>query len=250
MEIIGNGFLAKHLRLIGHKHPDATVLAAGVPRQELPESEHKREVVLVEQAIEESLRRDRLLVFFSTASIYGGGDSCRGREDEPAAPLTNYGRHKLGLEALIRDSGVRHLTLRLCYMLGPHTPALRLIPSLIAQILSGSVRIYPGAYRDLLHVADAVMIIDKLLDMRLEDEIVNVASGDCVRIELIVDHIEKRLGTTAKREFTGVGTAHCLSVEKLHKILPELGGMDFGPGYYQLAIDRYLRESGHLPGDA
>ncbi|MFG3440073.1 NAD-dependent epimerase/dehydratase family protein [Nonomuraea sp. NPDC047897] len=248
MEIIGNGFLAKHLRPLGHRHAGVTVLAAGVPRQDLPESEHAREVALVEQAIRDCRKRDHKLVFFSTASIYGGGRGCQGREDEPMAPLTEYGRHKLGLEALIRDSGVRYLTLRLCYMLGPYAPPFRLIPSLITQILSGSVRVYQGAYRDLLHVADAVMIIDRLLETGIEQEIVNVASGDCVRVELIVDHIEKRLNVTAERDFAGLGTAHCLSVEKLHGIIPELAGMNFGPGYYQLAIDRYFRESGHLPG--
>ncbi|MGH3804904.1 MAG: NAD-dependent epimerase/dehydratase family protein, partial [Pseudonocardiaceae bacterium] len=112
MEIIGNGFIAGHLRPLRDAHPHVTVLAAGVPRHPLPSSEHEREEILVRETIQRCRRRGQLLVFFSTVSMYGS-PGCRGDEDEAVRPSTRYGQHKCLLENVIRQSGVEHLLLRL-----------------------------------------------------------------------------------------------------------------------------------------
>lgn len=248
MEIIGSGFIARHLQPLRGAHSDAIVLAAGVPRQKLPESEHERETTLVNEMIQRCRRQGRTLVFFSTASMYGG-PGCRGREDDPVVPSTRYGQHKFNLETLIRDSGVNHLILRLGYVLGPHSPDFRLIPALIKQILSGRVRVYRGARRDVLYVTDFVTIIDILLDTEITNQIVNVASGDCVDIVQIIEHIERRLGVTAEQQIVGDSSvSHCPSIEKLRTLLPEVAEMGFEQGYYRYAIGRYLEETDRLTG--
>jgi NDP-hexose 4-ketoreductase len=240
MEIIGNGFMARHLRPLGAAHPDAVVLAAGVPRQMLPEAEHQREVRLVRQTAERCLHEDRRLVFFSTASMYGA-PGCRGREDDPIVASTRYGRHKLELENDIRSSGVRYLILRLAYVLGPDGPRFRLVPALIDQLRSGRVRIISGSRRDILYVADFVRILDALLATGGSSAVVNVASGDCADIADIVGYLEQHLGITAEREVVDVDSvSHCPSVEQLRSLVPESAGMGFGPGYHRRAIDRYL----------
>jgi NDP-hexose 4-ketoreductase len=239
VEIIGNGFLARHLRPLGDVHPDVTVLAAGVPRQELPDSASRREEALVRDTIGHCRRHGRLLVFFSTVSMYGG-PGCRGREDDRVVPSTRYGHHKRSLELLIHDSGVDHLALRLGYVLGPHGPDFRLVPALIRQILAGRIRVYPGARRDILYVTEFVTIIDRLLSAKTANQVVNLASGDCAEVDQMIEHLEKRLGVTAEREFAGPSPNHCPSVRKLRALVPETAAMGFAPGYFRTAIDRYL----------
>jgi hypothetical protein len=78
----------------------------------------------------------------------------------------------------------------------------------------------------------------------VKNEVVNVASGDCVPITWIVDRLQERLGIAAEKEIVPEGIAYCSSVEKLHALAPEVTGMGFGPGYFRHAIDRYLADSG------
>ncbi|MEV1051116.1 NAD-dependent epimerase/dehydratase family protein [Streptomyces sp. NPDC049887] len=239
MEIIGNGFLARHLAPLSAEHPAATVLAAGVPTHPLPDAEHRRENRLVEETVRHCLRRDRMLVFFSTVSMYGGPGG-PGDEGGPQVASTRYGQHKLDLERLIRASGVRHLILRLGYVPGPGEPGFRLLAALIAQVLAGRVRVQRGARRDMVHVEDFTTVVDALLRTGVCDETVNVASGDCVEVAAIVRHLEHRLGVTARWEVTGDSIEHCPSVGKLRRLVPEVDRLGFGPGYHRTAIDRYL----------
>jgi nucleoside-diphosphate-sugar epimerase len=239
MRIIGNGFIARHLEPLSGRHHGVTVLAAGAPRQQLPDAEHEREADLVRRAARHCRRTGQLLVFFSTASMYGA-PGCRGREDEPVRAATRYGQHKLDLERMVIGSGADHLVLRLAYVLGPHGPEFRLVPALIRQIRSGRIQIYRDARRDMLYVSDFVRILDWLLAAGVGNEVVNVASGDCVPILRVIEHLEDRLGVTAERVVVGDSVAHCPSVAKLRALLPQTRGSRFGPGYYRSALDRYL----------
>jgi nucleoside-diphosphate-sugar epimerase len=239
MYIIGNGLIGRRLRPWRDRHSGVTVLAAGVPRHGLPESENAREAALVRETIERCRADGHLFVFFSTTSMYGGPGN-RGREDEPVVASTAYGRHKLDLEGLIQDSGVDHLILRLTQVIGPEEPEFRLLPALMRQLSTGHIRVHRDARRDLLYVADFLALLDGLLSAKPKNEIVNVASGDCVPIGQIIDHLEERLGVTAERQVLAEGVAYCSSVEKLRTAVPEPG---FTAGYYKRAIDRYLEDS-------
>ncbi|MEU4532827.1 SDR family oxidoreductase [Micromonospora ureilytica] len=240
MDIIGNGFIARHLEPLRHRHHGVTVLAAGVPRQGLPPSELAREADLVRATSDRARQRGSLLVFFSTASMYGT-PGCRGTEDEPIEPSTRYGAHKLDLERVVRESGAAHLILRLAYVLGPHGPDFRLLPALIRQLRAGRIRIEQGARRDMVYVDDYVRVFDALLDTGVRDQVVNLASGDCVEVGRIVDHLEAKLDIRAERDIVSGSVSHCPSVAKLNGLLPHLTAATFGEGYHRTAIDRYLR---------
>ncbi|MFH0520357.1 NAD-dependent epimerase/dehydratase family protein [Streptomyces sp. M41] len=239
MEIIGNGFLARHLAPLAPAHPEATVLAAGVPTHPLPDAAHRRETRLVEDTIRHCLRQERMLVFFSTVSMYGGPGG-PGDEDGPQVASTRYGQHKLDLERMIKASGVRHLVLRLGYVAGPDEPPFRLLAALISQVRAGRVRVQRGARRDMVHVADFTTVLDALLRTGVRDETVNLASGDCVEVATIVRHLERRLGTRAEWQVTGDSVEHCPRVSRLRRLVPEVDRLGFGPGYHRRAIDRYL----------
>jgi nucleoside-diphosphate-sugar epimerase len=242
MHIVGNGLIARHLRPLRDRHSGVTVLAAGVPRHGLPESENAREAALVRETIARCRADGHLLVFFSTTSMYGGPGN-RGREDEPVVASTAYGQHKLDLETLIRDSGAEHLILRLTQVVGPEEPEFRLLPALMKQLCTGHIKVHRDARRDLLYITDVVAGLDGLLSARPKNETVNVASGDCVPIGRIIDHLEERLGVTAERQIFAEGVAYCSSVEKLRAAVPEVARLGFAPGYHLHAIDRYLEDA-------
>jgi nucleoside-diphosphate-sugar epimerase len=103
----------------------------------------------------------------------------------------------------------------------------------------GTVRIHREAARDLIDVDDVIAIIDRLLTLGLRGEIVNVASGEAVPVERIVDHLERSLGLVARREYRDAGAHHVISVDKLRSLMPEVAGMEFGPAYYRRVLDRF-----------
>lgn len=243
MEIIGKGFIARNLEPLAHRHPDVVVLAAGVSwAVGTSEADFRREADLLRDMAERCRATGRALLFFSTAStgMYGACEG-PGREDEPVTPCTPYGAHKLALEEQLRASGAEFLILRLGHLVGPGQPPHQLLPTLVRQLREGSVWIHRGAVRDLVHVDDVVAVIDRLLTKGLRGETVNVASGEAVPVELIVDRLEQGLGTGARREYRDAGSHHVISIDKLRDLVPDVAAA-FGPGYYRRVIDTFLAD--------
>lgn len=248
MDIVGGGFLAQNLRPLAGSHPGVVLLARGVSTtRELPASAYAQEAAEVRDMVERCRARGRLLVFLSTcsAALYGE-PGCSGREDAELSPSTPYGQHKLGLERVVRDSGVRYLILRLSHVVGPHQRDHQLLPSVTRAVLSGTVEVDRSVYRDLIGTPAVRVIVDALLAAGVAGQIVNVASGELVTIEQIVAHLESRLGVTARRRpATGppgrVGSLRrAVSLEKLRCLVPAVAELGFGPDYYRGAIDQYL----------
>ncbi|KMS77312.1 hypothetical protein ACM01_01385 [Streptomyces viridochromogenes] len=242
MDIIGNGFLARHLRSIAHGHRGVVVAAAGVSAalHTAPEA-FRREADLVRDLVHRCRRTGERLVFFSTAS--SGIYSTPGRpgtEDGEVRPATAYGRHKHALEQELSASPVDCLVLRLAHVVGPAQPAHQLLPALAAQIRSGSVRIFPGARRDLIDVADVVSVVDALLTAGVGRTIVNVASGCAEPIEHIVDHIQLRLGRTARWTYGTPVVTQDIDITRLRTLVPAVDAMGFAPGYFRAVLDAYL----------
>jgi len=241
MEIVGRGFIAKNLDPLAGCHPHAVVLAAGVSRTTATSrAEFARERALVQQAADRCRAEDRLLVFLSTASSGMYGIDSRGREDEPVRPRSPYAGHKVELERLLPRTGADYLILRLSHLVGPHQRSWQLLPSLVSQVRSGRVLIRPGAQRDLLEVGDMVRIVDALLASGLSKQIVNVASGFSVPIEQVVEHIEYRLGISARRGAAEAERSARIDIAKLRALVPQVGTMGFGPSYYRDVLDAYL----------
>ncbi|MFJ9775919.1 NAD-dependent epimerase/dehydratase family protein [Kitasatospora sp. NPDC101157] len=242
MDIIGNGFLAKHLAALAAHHRGVVVAAAGVSAAQhtAPEA-FQRETDLVRALVDRCLRSGERLVFFSTASsgIYSQPGQ-PGTEDAQVVPGTAYGRHKHTLEQELAASPVEHLILRLGHVVGRDQPSHQLLPALAAQVSSGLVRIFPGARRDLIDVADVVTVIDALLSAGVSRTTVNVASGHAVPIERIIRHLQLRLGTTARWSYSAPVVTQEISIRKLRSLVPAVDAMGFGPDYYRDVLDKYL----------
>lgn len=242
MEIVGNGFLARTLESISWRHPDVVVLAAGVSSGgEESDVEFARERRLLADVLEKCRTGGRGMVFFSTSSygMYGAGGG-RGREDVPVEPCTAYGRHKLLGEETVRESGVRHLILRLSSPVGPGQPVHQLLPGLMRAITSGGVVIHESATRDLIGTAEMTAMVDGLLSFDRWDETVNIASGFPVPVEAIVDHLADRLGEDPERFYRNSEGPYRISTEKLKSMVPGVSGMSFDWNYYKRVIDSCL----------
>ncbi|MEV5880756.1 NAD-dependent epimerase/dehydratase family protein [Streptomyces sp. NPDC052101] len=242
MEIIGRGFIARSLESVAGRHPGATVLAAGVSSTSVqaPE-EFARETAMVDDVTRRCRREGRLLVYLSTAShaMYGSTDAAAD-ENTPVAPESPYGRQKLRLEQAITASGVRSLILRLSHVTGPGQPDHHLLPAFVRQIRGGTVRLYRGAHRDLVDVADVIGAIDGLIGLGVHD-VVNVASGVPRPVEELVEGIERRMGAAPRHEVVEVTpVSTTVSVDRLCALLPALRPVR-EPDYLDRILNRYVR---------
>jgi nucleoside-diphosphate-sugar epimerase len=244
MQIVGGGFIARHAtRHFGARFPDATLIAAGVSGVQVTEVDaFTREAELLYDVLRRCRAAGTTAVFLSTASagMYGAADS-PGREDGPVFPLTPYGRHKLGLEAVCAASGARCLVLRLGHIVGSGQARHQLLPSLTHQLLTGRVTIHRAASRDLLDVRHLMQTLELLLAREVHGEIVNVASGVSIPVPRIVEELESRLGMRAERVLVDrPARAASASIDKLLALVPEFAEHDFGPPYLQRLLDRYI----------
>jgi nucleoside-diphosphate-sugar epimerase len=245
MEIVGNGFLARNLRSVADAHAGVVALAAGVSTTAVTSAaDFDRDAASMYACLRRCAASGAKLVYFSTASgaMYGGSDS-GGREDGPVYPQSAYGRHKLAMEAAVARSGVDHLTLRLSNLAGPYQPPHQLLPTLVNSVRAGEVTIYRGAHRDIIDVAHVVTILDLLLAMGISRTVVNVASGFSVPIDQLVEHIERRTGTSARKNIidaSGEQSVQTVNIDKLRALVPETARMPFGAGYYRDVLDRYI----------
>lgn len=244
MEIVGGGFLARHFTAhFGDAHPDVTVIAAGVSTTAAADiAAFDREADLVGDVLRRCRRDGRLVVLLSTSSaaLYGS-DGMPGVEDGPVFPSNAYGRHKLALERVCELSGARYLVLRLTHLVGDGQQPGQLLPTLAHGVLAGAVTVHPDAHRDLLDVRHVPPVLDALCARGVHGEVVNVASGAPIAVPDIVDGVQRRLGVAAERRLVQRPPQLTrVSLAKLHRLVPEFAEHDFGPGYLDDLLDRYL----------
>jgi nucleoside-diphosphate-sugar epimerase len=243
MEVVGNGFLATHLRAaFGARYPRVTAVAAGVTKTTTTDpADFDREAELVYGLLRRCRAERRQLLFFSTASFAMYGSTEPAVEWGPVYPPVAYGRHKLALEACVRASGADYLILRLSHVVGQHRQPHQMLPAIVEQVLGGAVTIYRGAQRDLLDADDFCYAIDRMLDAGVTDMVVNVASGVSQPIERIVDGVERRLGLTAERLYVpGHGWRAQPSIDRLLALVPQFRRERIHAGYLDQILDAYL----------
>ncbi|UKY51778.1 NAD-dependent epimerase/dehydratase family protein [Streptomyces inhibens] len=242
MEIVGQGFLARNLRPIASAHSGVVVAAAGVSAAGgTSEEAFAREAGLLYELIHRCKEKGHRLVFFSTAStgMYSTPGE-PGREDGPVFPATPYGRHKLALEAVLAASAVDYLILRLGHVVGAAQPPHQLLPAMVRQVMSGRVRLFRGARRDLIDIDDVVTIVDRLLATGVNRTVVNVLSGAAPQIDEIIDDIEAILGRSTQRTYTATGGNQQVSTVRLRRLVGDVAGMGFDKDYYRRVLAKYV----------
>jgi NDP-hexose 4-ketoreductase len=250
-DVIGGGLLARAFASAVATGPDAIICASGVSNSQCSDAfAFRREEALLHDLTRRARARDAVLVYFSAAPVYGRLSGLR-VESAASTPETPYGRHKLECENLVVGSGARHLLLRLPNVVGPGGHPQQLIPSLVAQALSGSIVARTDATRDLLDVDDLVIIVAALLRSGVCDSVLNVASGISTPVPRLVKVILGVLGASPSVVSLEGGDSQEFSIAKIRDVLP--GYPSFEPDYPAWVlgrrvpgIARALRDGGRL----
>lgn len=129
-------------------------------------------------------------------------------EAHPLSPHNPYAESKLISEQLCkaycRDFGVKALAFRLFNLYGPGQTGSFLIPEILEKIKTGRLVLKdPRPKRDYIHVFDVIRALTKAIEWQWENfEILNLATGDSVSVETIVNHFLELTNNGFEVEYT------------------------------------------------
>ena len=160
-----------------------------------------------------------MLVFSSTAAVYGEPERQPIREDDPTAPSNTYGETKLAVERAMHwyraAHGIRYVSLRYFNAAGAttergerHDPETHLIPLILraAQDERYPITVFGNDYptrdgtcvRDYVHVSDLarahVLALDALSRKEISAHIFNLGCGDGYTVKEVIDAARKIVG--------------------------------------------------------
>lgn len=177
--IIGSGLIATAMQSV-HWAYDTVFYAAGVSNSECTDpDEFKRE----RNRIAEPLLKSGLFVYFSSCGVVGN--------------MTPYLEHKLDMEELVKKRG-NYLIIRLPIVAG-HTPNPHTLLNFLYARISRSekFKLWRGAYRNVIDIADVSDIVESLIRDGTVNETVNVASPHNYPVAEIVRTFEEVTGKPA-----------------------------------------------------
>lgn len=226
--IVGTGLIARAFAPHVAKLDGICVYAAGVSNSACTDArEFERERLRVDAALAATPKLDRF-VYFSTCSIA-----------DPAARDTGYVRHKLAMEARVRERE-RHLVLRLPQLAGatpnPHT----LLNYLYARIVrSERLDVWRGAARNIIDVDDVVRIALDLLHVEnANGETIDIASTVNTPILDIVATMERTTGHRAVFDIIERGAGYAIDVGRTTAARRRCG-VQFDVGYLERTLRKY-----------
>ena len=133
-----------------------------------------------------------LIIFLSSGGcVYDSGEPPY-QETDPANGINEYGQMKLAMEEMLRDSGLRHVILRVSNVYGPNQPAGRgqgvIAEWVYAAQNSKSARVYGNlrSERDYLYISDLCQAIMNAMDSELSQTI-NIGSGVGTSLQTIIN---------------------------------------------------------------
>ncbi len=166
-----------------------------------PKSDYQDSVVVFQnllKGLKTSLRKP-LLVYISSAAVYGNPAQLPVSEGDPCRPISPYGHHKLKCEELALSYSRKYnfpvLIVRLFSIFGPAQKKL-IIWETYRQAKDANMIVITGTgeeTRDYLSINTACEMIIDLAELQLEkggtESIINVASGRSVRVKDLVSYI-------------------------------------------------------------
>lgn len=144
-------------------------------------------------------KKVKTFVFVSSCAVYG--DSSNSAEDKPCIPVTMNGHIKLFNEELVKSfcksNNINYLILRVFNTYGGNdefSVVQRMIKC--SQNKTSFTLINDGiSERDFIFVEDVASIIRMLLEQNISNEIINIGSGESVKIKDIFNAVQKKYGT-------------------------------------------------------
>jgi UDP-glucose 4-epimerase len=152
-----------------------------------------------------------LLVYPSSAGVYGAKDDRPIKESETLNPISPYGYHKKIAEDLMasysRNFGVQVAIIRFFSIYGPGLTKQLLWDASIKLSTAKPEASFWGTgeeTRDWIHLADATELIATLSQSAESFSIVNGASGVRVTVKTVLEMLRDALGVDVKITFNGV----------------------------------------------
>uniref|UniRef100_A0A7C3SPJ7 NAD-dependent epimerase/dehydratase family protein n=1 Tax=Thermofilum pendens TaxID=2269 RepID=A0A7C3SPJ7_THEPE len=127
-----------------------------------------------------------LMVYMSSAAVYGEPESLPLREDHPTRPISPYGLSKLVGEQVLhvfaKTYGLRYVALRLFNVYGPgqSTAYAGVVSRFVERAARGLPPVIYGdglQTRDFVHVRDVARAVHLSVEQGVSNEVFNIATG-------------------------------------------------------------------------
>jgi UDP-glucose 4-epimerase len=194
-------------QLLGRRSPDAVVhcaTPASVPASvERPHEDFVRSVTVLEELLTRlsGLATPPRVAFISSAAVYGEPARLPVREDDPAAPVSPYGHHRLMCEQLLREyaelEGVPSLSLRVFSAYGEGLRR-QVLWEICRQARASGRVVLAGTgdeTRDFVHARDVASAVALAVrSAEVDARAYNVAGGDATTIRFLAESLARELG--------------------------------------------------------
>lgn len=225
--IIGNGLIAQSFIPHFDKYEDIAILfASGVSNSKLSlESEYLREKLLLQNA----LQQNRLLVYFSTCSIF-----------DSTLQDSRYILHKLEMESLIVKTD-NYLIIRLPNVVGKIGNPNTMFNFFINQIVTGkNIQVAKNATRYIIDADDVAFWTMELIKNNFHNHIINVAFPNKLHVISIINIIEDFLNMKANVSMVEGGNEYevdlSIFTDFIYKKMPHFS---LNPHYVKSIIEKY-----------
>lgn len=176
-----------HLETISGHQLDSLIIASGSARPGF--GDYASEIHSTINLIPESLRyQDTKVLYLSSGAVYGECPTPRSEKDQ-IAPSTDYGKSKATAEKAFGQMFLdRFLSLRIGNVIDWENPYGILAMAKIAKEV-GSLDLYgtPEDCRDYLDINELCLMISKIVELNLNEEIINLGSGVSIALSEIVE---------------------------------------------------------------
>jgi UDP-glucose 4-epimerase len=147
-------------------------------------------------------------IVFASSYVYGQPQYIPIDEEHPLQPTNPYARSKILGEELCSayntDFGVKCIILRPFNIYGVGQSKNFLIPSIIAQLQSGKIKLKdPAPKRDFIYISDVVNAYIKAGEFNGDFEVFNMGYGKSYNVKEIVDKIIHLYGKDVKVKYSG-----------------------------------------------
>lgn len=152
----------------------------------------------------------KLLVYISSAAVYGNPVALPIDEFHPTNPISPYGLSKLMGEEVVRfyaQQGLRYVILRLFNVYGPgqSSPYAGVVTHFIKRVCRGEPPIVYGdgrQTRDFIHVSDVAEAVRLTIERGIENEVLNIGTGRPTSIRELAELVIKLANPSLKPIFT------------------------------------------------
>ena len=225
--VIGNGMVAK--RFESYKTNDQfLIFASGVSNSKnINPAAYERELILLQKAIKEN--PEKILVYFSTCSIY-----------DPGEENSKYVLHKKQIEHLIQKDQKQFYIFRVSNLVGRSGNHNTILNFYVYHILNGiNFDLWTNATRNLIDIDDMYKIADDILKKGVvQNQVINIANTQNYTTQEIITAIENLWNTKANYIPILKGNPLTIDLSAIRPIMKELG-IRFGKNYLTSSLRKY-----------